>query len=87
MKKIVITLEKAPDGNYLPGTHTTYHVMANGRKIGELIHRHSKDTYHVNWDLPILDSEHFRTLLNGFSKSLVEQTFTEEFEKLTEALS
>lgn len=89
MKKVIITLEKLPgDGGYLPNTHTTYAVNANGKKIGELIHRHSKDTYHVNWsdDMGMLDAEHFRLRPGYFDKYMIEEMFSEEFSKLFNAI-
>lgn len=86
MKKVKITLVLGDKVVGQPGTHTYYEIWANDKKIGELIHRHSKDTYTVNWDLPMLSSEHFRTLVPFFSEYLVEEAFTEEFNKLIESL-
>jgi len=74
--------------NSIPGTHELYEMRVNNTKVAELVHRKSKDTYHINMtDTP------FKYLIGGlsamygtFNKFQIEKDLGEQFDKMFAAL-
>lgn len=68
--------------------HHTYHIMAGDLKMGEVVHRLSKDTYHVTFDddFKVLNAEYFRLLSYPFNKEDLEVELTSAFTELVNGL-
>lgn len=71
-------VNKTDIAQHLIETHEYYDIMIHDVKIGELIHRLSKNTYNVNFldKYKMLDAEYFRQLVYLFDKETVEEKFS-----------
>lgn len=65
--------------NTIIDTHDTYDIMIGDVKLGELVHRFSKKTYHVEFEkeFKMFDVEYFRQLVYIFDKTDIEDVFSE----------
>jgi len=72
---INVTLKSlGPTPSSIIGTHYSYAIMIGDIKIGELIHRTSKDTYSVIFDnnFQMLNDEYFKNLIHPFNTDELE---------------
>lgn len=91
MKKIKITLMHKGNtpGYQYEGSHISYDIMMGSQKIGEIVHRVSKDTYAVWFTDPackLLNDEHFRDKVYLFDKERLEAAMTESVNALLELM-
>ena len=88
MTKVTLN-NKRHTPNSIIGTHYSYDLMFGNKKMGELIHRVSKDTYNVNFfqELYLLNPEPLRDIVFPFNKEECEEKFSIIINELKEQLS